>query len=69
MNGSRVYKRVSKYGTTLFVKLPMALRRPCDGCFCEYCRNHPELEPMWDTLAMSPDSNHAWTVHYPELVG
>ena len=29
---------------------------------------HPDLVPMWDTLAVTEDGRgHTWTVHMPEV--
>jgi hypothetical protein len=72
-NGARV--RRSKSGSTIYVELPAACRRPTDGCACDYCKAHPQLEPAWDTLAIGAEApgrgklEHAWTVHAPEFWG
>lgn len=56
---------------TLFVRLPVELQTPIDGCRCPYCTAHPDQPPMWDTLAIStakpkPTCHHTWTVHMPD---
>jgi hypothetical protein len=67
LNGIRVHRSKE----TIFVPLPLALQRACDGgCACSWCKLHPEFEPAWDTLAVSRDAttrDHTWLVHYPEL--
>jgi hypothetical protein len=69
MNGASVIQ-VLKIGrsTTVYIRIPEALAVPIDGgCQCAYCKAHPALVPMWDTLAVPDDRNgHAWTVHMPE---
>ncbi len=39
---------------------------------CPYCKVHPELEPMWDTLAVPEKksgryNDYTYTVHMPEV--
>lgn len=63
MNGIRVKKH--KDGT-MFVPLPLEVQRPVTGgCQCSYCKDHPDKTPMWDTLALHPEQDVTWTVHYP----
>jgi hypothetical protein len=63
-NALKVHKREN----TLFVALPVEVQKPiAGGCKCNYCLWNPEKTPMWDTLALSPDSQYTWTVHYPDL--
>lgn len=55
---------------TIFVRLPAALQRPISSCVCEWCRTHPEEQPMWDTMAIKAGkdgrrSDYTWTVHMP----
>ena len=53
--------------TTTFIKLPPHLRKPITySCECPHCKDHPNREPHWDTLAFDADGN-TWVVHYPEL--
>lgn len=69
MNGSAVTRR----NKTIFVALPVALRRPIEGgCSCAYCAAHPDQVPAWDTLAIGEkkrvDANDVtWVVHAPEI--
>lgn len=64
MNGIRITRK----NETLFVPLPKTAQRKIEGgCRCPHCTAHPEQAPMWDTLALSTDSDFTWTVHYPEL--
>jgi hypothetical protein len=69
LNGIRVHRT----GGTIFVPLPKESQSVIEGgCTCNYCKAHPELTPMWDTLAIATKargSDHTWTVHYPELKG
>jgi len=77
-NGMQV---LGAYNGAIFIRLPIALQKPCPGnsCQCDYCKAHPEETPAWDTLAVKipPDSNptmagqpaseyHTWTVHMPD---
>lgn len=53
---------------TVFLPLPKSMHRPITGgCQCKFCHEHPDMTPMWDTLAGHPDERHTWVVHYPEL--
>jgi hypothetical protein len=59
-----------RQGATLFVPLPVSLRRPINGgCQCQYCVEHPLCTPQWDTLAIAQkdSTTYTWTVHYPEI--
>lgn len=42
-----------------------------DTCACLYCSDDPQrgVKAAWDTLAVSPDHDHSWMVHAPELHG
>jgi hypothetical protein len=58
----------SKDGSTFFVRLPYSRLTAIEGgCQCIYCKAHPHATPQWDTLAIDVDTNHTWTVHFPEL--
>jgi len=60
--------RITKRDNTLFIPLPKEAQEPINcGCDCNYCKANRDKTPMWDTLAVSPDSEWTWTVHYPEL--
>jgi hypothetical protein len=49
-----------------FVTLPYSLRKPINGgCSCDYCKDHPNATPAWDTVAT--DGIDSWTIHYPEM--
>jgi hypothetical protein len=66
MNGAPI----TQVGETIFIPLPAAISRPIPGgCQCFYCKAHPDQTPTWDTLAVSPGTQYAWTVHYPEIAG
>lgn len=58
--------------STIFVPLPEALWRPVSGgCLCDFCKEHPQRRPYWDTLAIAikPTAREAdttWLVHMPE---
>ena len=71
MNGIRVTKRKDKDGTiTLFIPLPTHLQRTIEGgCDCSFCKANPDKPAKWDTMAISPDGEWTWTVHYPDLQG
>jgi hypothetical protein len=63
--------KTRRIGATVFVALPEELREPIPfGCECRWCKAHPELKPMWDTLSIDPEANRsdAHTVHFPELL-
>ena len=32
---------LGRYKDTLFVRLPIALQKPCGNCTCDYCKAHP----------------------------
>lgn len=52
---------------TIYLRIPPALATPIvGGCHCPYCKAHPEQVPTWDTLAVSEDHDHSWTVHMPD---
>ncbi len=40
-------------------------------CSCHYCSDDPQrsVKAAWDTLVVSPESDHTWMVHAPELHG
>lgn len=70
---------LGRYKDTLFVRLPIALQKPCGNCTCDYCKAHPNETPAWDTLAMAIPTRHnptnagakgsyqhTWTVHMPD---
>ena len=60
--------KVHKRGDTLFVALPPgATVAILQGCQCAFCKANPDKTPSWDTLAIDPESERAWTVHFPEL--
>jgi hypothetical protein len=59
--------KTHRIGKTMFIPLPVKVQQPIDGCDCKFCKAHPDRKPMWDTLAISPDSERTWTVHYPEI--
>ncbi len=60
--------RIHKVKTTIFIPLPKEQHRPINGgCGCVYCKEHPGKIPAWDTLAVNPDCERTWTVHYPEI--
>ena len=66
------FKVVGKTESTLYLRLPETLRRPIEsGCDCPYCKAHPKLKPLWDTLAapLKPtgSDDHCWVVHHPEV--
>lgn len=60
---------------TLFIPLPRELWRPVGtGCSCQWCCEHPDVRPYWDTLAVARDrvagsSDTTWLVHMPEAHG
>ena len=69
-SGTRVFRN----GNGIFVPIPRHLALPVDGgCDCSYCKAHPEITPLWDTIAicaMAPSNKYhdtVTTVHYPEL--
>jgi hypothetical protein len=54
--------------------LPAEMQRPISGgCQCFFCKTHPDLVPMWDTLAVRKEKSlpgvteYTWTVHYPDM--
>jgi hypothetical protein len=50
-----------------YLRIPASLQEPISGgCSCNYCRQHPTLTPMWDTLGVPQDSGTTWTLHAPE---
>ena len=61
--------KVRERDDTLFIALPPEACEPINGgCACPHCKAHPELTPMWDTLALARDTyNHpyTWLVHNP----
>lgn len=61
--------RVQKRDDTLLIALPPDHCEPIrGGCSCPHCVAHPELTPMWDTLAVSTDPKnnpYTWLVHKP----
>lgn len=60
--------KVVKVKGTMFVALPVNYRSPIKGgCSCNYCKANPDKTPMWDTLAVNPDADYSWTVHFPEI--
>ena len=61
-------KNIVRLGRTMFVPLPVTMRRPiAGGCQCRFCRAHPLKTPEWDTLAFDEDDPaYTWAVHYPE---
>lgn len=64
MNGTPI----TQVGESIFIPLPPLARRPiAGGCQCAFCKAHPDQTPQWDTLAVSPGTKYAWTVHYPEI--
>ncbi len=67
LNGARV----ELSGKTFFIALPRHLWRPLGRCSCPYCTEDNKRPGMgfWDTLAVSAESGHAWTVHRPESHG
>ena len=67
-NGTRV---VHAEDGTIFVPLARADWVEIDGgCSCQFCSEDKHPAPaFWDTLAVSPKSQHAWTVHRPESHG
>lgn len=63
-NGIRVAR--GDDGKTLFIPLPRDQWAPIAGpgrCGCGHC----DGQAFWDTIAVSIESNHSWTVHKPEL--
>lgn len=70
VNGMSV---LGRRGNTIFMRLPVELRRPIDGgCRCPYCEAHPECVPLWDTLAVAQNgaakgcNDVTWTCHMPD---
>jgi hypothetical protein len=61
---------LGKRGGAIFIRIPVELQRPIPpGCECRWCKAHPKLEPMWDTLAVPIDPTHddwTYTVHMPD---
>lgn len=69
LNGMKV---LGRRNNTLYVRIPVWLQQPIDGCSCTYCKTHPKEPPMWDTLAIATGTenvrrnDHTWTVHMPD---
>lgn len=55
---------------TVFVALPVGTGELIQGgCRCPYCKDHPGLEPRWDTLAIDANGKgRTTTVHYPDFL-
>jgi hypothetical protein len=65
---------IERRNETIFVSLPRGAGSHIPGgCSCDYCKAHPEHEPMWDTLVIDtrpPSKKRRETTtlcHYPEL--
>lgn len=57
-------------GKTILIPLPRVLWREIDGgCQCAHCKTDDGRPGVayWDTLAVSPDTDNAHTIHAPEF--
>ena len=66
LNGLEV---IARGGDAIYIRVPSELQLPCNGCDCDYCKAHPELEPKWDTVAVPVFPSKldvTWTVHMPD---
>ena len=66
--------RVERYKDTIFIPLPPELWRTTGNeCCCAWCKAHPELPSMWDTMVVSAKppkkgaTDFTSMCHYPEL--
>jgi predicted FMN-binding regulatory protein PaiB len=65
---------IERVKNTIFVALPADVGNVIPGgCWCEYCKAHPDKVPTWDTLVIDagrPSNKRRETTtlcHYPEL--